>query len=1217
MAYRLTSSLCCSYLSAASLPVEEYNAAEPPSSSSPSLSKDSAFTAFCQLATLRTGTERSFLSLIDGAHQYIVAEGTRSHSLVVPGKHVGETDRIYLGVQRLDVSWGVCPKTMQIFTDETGELEIDSDNIYGNKTKFIIRDFRKEETFKDSPYVTGFPHMRSYAEVPLTSPLGYCIGSLCIVDDKPRDMGDDVVEVLHEIASTVMEHLELVRTKNNRARSEQLVEGLAQFMEGESRLRRQSEVAARSPFSEAAVNVAHVPKPPVESEGPKTLPSISAIEEERVLSSRATRATSAASAETAADTPPSVFSERSVSAETPLSSPIWADRENPFDSLSGTMATNQDQDTPFTPPSSVSTGTDRSQSPSLVSGDVKSAFSRAADIIRASMDLDGVSIVDACPIGFSSRSNQPAPGDQAEYILGDGHEHVGHGAREPLLSAALLANALRNATPEESKHAVSQLGERQLQRLIKQYPRGHIFSADEYGPIEDQYAPGKKLGTSSTIGHGRHRSLPRQDIDELFLWLKSARFFVFLPLWHFQRECWFSAVFAWVTDPTKAFDTNDLTYLRAFGNSVMAEVGRFEALAISRAKSDFISSISHELRTPLHGILASTELLRDSTKKDTELEGMLDMIESCGQTLLDTMNHLLDFAKINHLTKSSPRDKKLKSDQLSQNSGQGFATEVGLSLASPINLSTLVQSVAEAVCIGHASKFALRGYITSQTTRRSQGQGIAAKSARLVLVTIAIDNHANWMVNAQVGAWKRIVMNLLGNALKYTKSGTIEIGLRFADATKTSQSQISLFVKDTGIGISPEYLQYQLFTPFAQENNLSPGTGLGLSIVQQIVKSLGGQLDIQSQPGVGTTVRVNIPAEPLPSQNIVQQNQLDPESKLTGKSVCIFRPDPNRRHPASSTEAQRASADRTRAINHSVSSAARSWLSMQVLAADGQDPPDADIYLVDASSLESEDIDNLRHVRALARKPVVLLSHGSADHDYKKRHNMLWLRHPIGPQRLAKAFLEALSMSDVFNQPQKKRPGYAHRRRASEPQRSSRTEAPNSLPNIAALSVDPSVSEAASPSFPDSQQVKRVLLVDDNPINLKLLVTFAKRLLRSYSVASNGLEAVTLYRSMSLALSSSSGRNTASAFDLVLMDINMPVLNGFHAAREIRSWEREQGLMPAKIVAITGLGSEADKKEAFASGMELFMVKPVRLADLRALLQPDQHTGAGRPSRTS
>jgi signal transduction histidine kinase len=104
-------------------------------------------------------------------------------------------------------------------------------------------------------------------------------------------------------------------------------------------------------------------------------------------------------------------------------------------------------------------------------------------------------------------------------------------------------------------------------------------------------------------------------------------------------------VFAgWTVDPLRIFDAGELNYMSAFGNSITAEVSRLEISALSKAKSDFISSISHEMRSPLHGILASTEMLRDTMKLSSEVS-MLNSIDACGSMLLDTINHLLDYSK--------------------------------------------------------------------------------------------------------------------------------------------------------------------------------------------------------------------------------------------------------------------------------------------------------------------------------------------------------------------------------------------------------------------------------------------------------------------------------------------------------------------------------------------------------------------------------------------
>lgn len=116
----------------------------------------------------------------------------------------------------------------------------------------------------------------------------------------------------------------------------------------------------------------------------------------------------------------------------------------------------------------------------------------------------------------------------------------------------------------------------------------------------------------------------------------------------------------------------DLSYLAAFGNSIMAEVARLDTIAVDRAKSDFISSISHKLRSPLHGIFASVEFLQD-TAVDLFQNSMIDAIERCGRTLLDTIQHVLDFAKINNLTRSkrSMKRDENSSDQRSRSSRMG------------------------------------------------------------------------------------------------------------------------------------------------------------------------------------------------------------------------------------------------------------------------------------------------------------------------------------------------------------------------------------------------------------------------------------------------------------------------------------------------------------------------------------------------------------------
>lgn len=194
------------------------------------LPTDITLAALSQLGVFRTGSNRCFVSIIDGTNQFIISETTKSVSLRHKDKHIPD-DGIYLGVRTLDLVWGVCPHTIKLFTSQDSSSNINTDNITANRSRYIIRDFTKEDCFKDRPYVRDWPHMRFYAEVPLFSAAGYVLGSYCVVDDKPRDNFDDEeVAVLQEVSDAIANHLENVRLVHFHRRAETLVKGLTSFV---------------------------------------------------------------------------------------------------------------------------------------------------------------------------------------------------------------------------------------------------------------------------------------------------------------------------------------------------------------------------------------------------------------------------------------------------------------------------------------------------------------------------------------------------------------------------------------------------------------------------------------------------------------------------------------------------------------------------------------------------------------------------------------------------------------------------------------------------------------------------------------------------------------------------------------------------------------------------------------------------------------------------
>lgn len=130
--------------------------------------------------------------------------------------------------------------------------------------------------------------------------------------------------------------------------------------------------------------------------------------------------------------------------------------------------------------------------------------------------------------------------------------------------------------------------------------------------------------------------------DDLFFRLKDyfpdAESFLFLPLWDWNRSRWLAASLLWSVERGR-FTPEDLHYLRVLGKSIIAEIAHIDSVVNEKAKSDFVSSISHELRSPLHGVLANTELLQ-STDLQPSQRDMVKMVQTCGSTLLDTMNYL-------------------------------------------------------------------------------------------------------------------------------------------------------------------------------------------------------------------------------------------------------------------------------------------------------------------------------------------------------------------------------------------------------------------------------------------------------------------------------------------------------------------------------------------------------------------------------------------------
>ncbi|KAH0144589.1 hypothetical protein KCU86_g23198, partial [Aureobasidium melanogenum] len=279
---------------------------------------------------------------------------------------------------------------------------------------------------------------------------------------------------------------------------------------------------------------------------------------------------------------------------------------------------------------------------------------------------------------------------------------------------------------------------------------------------------------------------------------------------------------------------SELNYMTAFGQSVMSEIARIDVKMADRAKATFISSISHELRTPLHGIMGSSECLQ-GIPLDTFQSSLINTIETCGKTLLDTFDNLLSYAKINNLSNSNYRRPSVSSTRTETHRNGGDTSQ------SSVDLSILVEEVVDTAFAGHEFVRVTplkTGMTTHAVVPAHLTTAHPAKGLEAITVLLEYDTTSDWVFTTQAGSWIRIVLNLVGNSLKYTQRGRVTVRLEFRSLPSPSSEEdveVVLTVTDTGKGMSEDFLSQSVFSPFVQEDPLSPGTGLGLSIVKQIV----------------------------------------------------------------------------------------------------------------------------------------------------------------------------------------------------------------------------------------------------------------------------------------------------------------------------------------------------------------------------------------------
>jgi GAF domain-containing protein len=520
---------------------------------SPSLPSDATLTALASIGPLRLNCDRSFVSLIDSHNQYIIAEGTRTLSSRQPGRHGGE-DGLYLGVQALDKVWGVCPNTIHAFTDTTGKSKVNTLNVVADTSKYYIRDFQADPTFVHRPFVTSWPHMRSYLEVPLRSPSGFVIGSYCVVDNKVReDFDDDAVFILDEVATSIMEHLDLVKARIFCDRAGRLMKGLGVFIQKDS-----------ADQSDARV-------------------------QDSLLAKGSSRKGSAGSYLEASTTRTTTGSndERCKAGQTPPSTPSPGTEKNPFvtATLEPRVGTTEEAPAVHSVSEADASTTENAKMQPDISTEVARTFSRAGVLIRDALDVEGVVFIDAYSAGIGAEGGSSQFGvssaKEFDFLRSDTSLSAHSRTAEPLCT--MLSSSTKHSV-DVAQHMLERgVPESLLRRLMAEYPSGQVFTDEAMGTF---------------LGNGNHSNqylgaAQSADARKLFDLFPQAKCLMFLPLWDFNKNRFFAATFTFSNDPTRFFNMDDVTYLSAFGNSIMTEISRIEAVATSNAKSDFISSIRY------------------------------------------------------------------------------------------------------------------------------------------------------------------------------------------------------------------------------------------------------------------------------------------------------------------------------------------------------------------------------------------------------------------------------------------------------------------------------------------------------------------------------------------------------------------------------------------------------------------------------------------------
>jgi signal transduction histidine kinase/DNA-binding response OmpR family regulator/HPt (histidine-containing phosphotransfer) domain-containing protein len=531
--------------------------------------------------------------------------------------------------------------------------------------------------------------------------------------------------------------------------------------------------------------------------------------------------------------------------------------------------------------------------------------------------------------------------------------------------------------------------------------------------------------------------------------------------------------------------------------AVMREA-RDLAERVARARSAFLANMSHEIRTPMNAVLGFVELILD-TELTTEQRRALELVRSSSEALLMILNDILDYSKIEaeHLELES----------------------------IPFDVSKVVHATASLLAVRARERhLELLAEVAADVPRAVRGD-----PTRL----------------------RQVLMNLIGNAIKFTEQGEVVVSVRAAATDGTAK--ITFAVRDTGIGIAPEHIS-SVFQEFTQADSTMTrrygGTGLGLAISQRLVRLMGGELAVKSEVARGSEFSFSVTL-PVESTSPIRATGL---AALGGRRMLIV--DDNQTN---------------RRILREMLSAEGINVDEASTAADGLEALRRTRYDLAILDVQMPDMDGFQLATAVRADKKI------------KRQNLLMLTS--AGQRGDGERCRELGIRGYLTKP------------------ISRSDLLEALGTVLAGSAE----EAGTPevvtrhTIAESRRSMRVLLAEDNPVNQQVAVAMLVKRGHEVHVSSNGREALHAVQERD--------------YDVVLMDIQMPEMDGFEATHAIRALPKGKDL---PIIGLTAHALSGERERCLSHGMTDYLAKPFKAHELFALVEgtAEPKAAAAPPSET-